>query len=176
MLPTERCRHRTEIEAPASARYDESPGAGESKDLADLALSVDERDVAGNGADRRERKMKDEKGRPVRKLEDDHVSRAEAVPAKTMGDVFHQCGDFAVGEAAVHRIHDQFPVRVPLGDSEQPVVMSHPSAPALARHPGEPAAFGSLPRGPHGGSGAGMPLAPWGMSEPWLSSLGWLIR
>ena len=65
--------------------------------------------------------MKDEKGCPVRKLEDDHVFGAEAVLAKTMSDAFHLRGDLGVGEAAVHRIHDQLSVRVPLGDPEQPV-------------------------------------------------------
>ena len=121
MLGGERRRHRTEIEAPAGARHDEPPGASEPKDLADLALSIDERDVAGDGADRRQREMKDEKGRPVRKLENDHVPRAEAVPAKTMSDAFHLRGDISVGEAAVHRIHDELSGPVALGDPEQPV-------------------------------------------------------
>ena len=121
MLAAEPRRPRTEIEAPICARHDEPPGAGEPKDFADLALSIDERNVARDGADRRQRKMNYEKGRPVRKLENDHVPGTEAVPAKAVSDALHLRGNLRVGEAAEHRIHDELSVPVALRDPEQPV-------------------------------------------------------
>ena len=77
------------IEATIALGNHQATGAGQRQDAPHLMLAVDEGDVAGHRADGRQSQVKDQERRPVRKLDDHHVSLAEAEAPEPVGNAAH---------------------------------------------------------------------------------------